>query len=343
MNNRLFVFIFSIVLVILAGLSVVYMLSKRVPMNDELTVGNTAGNLYNGGIVFEMDGRVYFANPLENDCLYSMNPDETDVKPITVMAVRNITGAGKYLYYYLDTTKTTLSDSSISGLGKVSTFYGLYRSDISGKNQNLLDRNRISEIQLVGSNIYYTVPLGTDAGVHTIRIDGKEKKLLTTEAFNPSCAADGKIYYSGIDLDHNLHSLDTLSRGNVSTVLEGNIWQPIVEGDYVYYIDAAHHYRLCRTHLGTKVSQVLTESRIDFFNMNSNNIFYATSESGNQTLRVMRLDGTGNTVIAEGVYHALSLTSKYLYFKPFDVENVMFHVPIDGSGPVSTFLPYDSN
>ena len=56
----------------------------------------------------------------------------------------------------------------------------------------------------------------------------------------------------------------------------------------------------------------------------------------------MRLDGTGNTVIAEGVYHALSLTSKYLYFKPFDVDNVMFHVPIDGSAPVSTFLPYGS-
>ena len=244
MSNRLILIISSIVVVILASLSVVYALSKRIPMNDELTVGNTAGNLYNGGIVHEMDGRVYFANPLENDCLYSMNPDESDVQPITVMGVRNITGAGKYLYYYLDTTKTTLSDSSISGLGKVSTFYGLYRSDLSGKNQKLLDRNRISEIQLVGSYIYYTVPLGTDAGVHAIRIDGKEKRLVTTEAFNPSCAKDGTIYYSGIDLDHNLHSLDTLSMDNVSTVLEGNIWQPIIEGEYVYFIDAAHHYRL---------------------------------------------------------------------------------------------------
>ncbi len=341
--SKRFLIIFILILGVATGLSVVYLLSKRVPMNDELTVGNNPGNLYNGGLFFEMDGRVYFANPLENDCLYSMNPDESDVKAITVMATRNITGAGKYLYYYLDTNRTSLSNSNISGLGKVSTFYGLYRSETDGNNQKLLDRQRISDIQLVGSTIYYTVPQGEDAGVHTIRIDGKEKQLLTAEAFNPSCAYNGKIYYSGVELDHNLHSLDTLSNGSISTVLEGNVWQPIIQGDYVYYIDAAHHYRLCRTHLASQVTQVLTESRIDFFNMNDQNIFYATSESSNQTLRVMRLDGTGNTVIAEGVYHALSLTSKYLYFKPFDVDNVMFHVPIDGSEPVTTFLPYEGN
>ena len=51
------------------------------------------------------------------------------------------------------------------------------------------------------------------------------------------------------------------------------------------------------------------------------NILYATSEAGNQTLRVTRLDGSGNTVIAEGIYHALNLTSKYLYFKPFGVDS----------------------
>ena len=73
--------------------------------------------------------------------------------------------------------------------------------------------------------------------------------------------------------------------------------------------------------------------------MNEYNIFYATSEAGNQTLRVMKLDGSGNTVIAEGVFHGLSLTSKYLYFKPFGVENVMYHIPIDGSAPVTTFNP----
>ncbi|WP_029321986.1 DUF5050 domain-containing protein [Butyrivibrio sp. AE3004] len=339
MQKRVPLIIFSAIVVASTILILLYLLSKRVPMNDETVVGNTPGNLYNGGIVMEMDGRVYFANPLENDCLYSMNPDETDLKEMTSMGVRNIVGAGKYIYYYLDYSKTNLS-GDLKGLGRVSTFYGLYRCDTDGDNQSLLDRENISAVQLVGSNLYYRVDYGEEAGLNSIRIDAKEQAHITTELLDPSCAINGKIYYSGIDLDHNLHVMDTLSENASGIVLNGNIWQPIIQGDYVYYIDAAHHYRLCRSNMNSGNTEVLTNSRVDFYNMNEYNIFYATSEAGNQTLRVMRLDGSGNTVIAEGVYHGLSLTSKYLYFKPFGVDNVMYHVPVDGSAMVSTFLPY---
>ena len=43
--------------------------------NDGYVNGNTAGNLYNEGYFCEKDGIVYFANPADNYCLYSMNPD----------------------------------------------------------------------------------------------------------------------------------------------------------------------------------------------------------------------------------------------------------------------------
>ncbi|WP_026524049.1 DUF5050 domain-containing protein [Butyrivibrio sp. MB2005] len=338
MESKKGIIIFSLIVIVLSLVTVAYMLSKRVPMNDEYTVGNTPGNLYNNGIFLELDGTVYFSNPLEYDCLYSMTPDETNLKQLTVMKVDHILGAGKFLYFNLDPSKTSLNND-LTGLGKVSTFYGLYRCEKDGENQKLLDRQKIGSMQLVGSNIYYTV-LGTDKGLHRIRIDGKDDALVTSEMLDPSCALDGKIYYTGVDLDHNIHVMDTLSDESTSTAVVGNIWQPIIQGGYMYYIDAAHHYRLARMNLQTNEIEVLTESRLDFYNMNENNIFYATSESGNQTLRVINLDGSNNRVIAEGVYHSLSLTSKYLYFKPFGVDNVIYHVPIDGSAPVSTFLTY---
>ena len=340
MSNRKFLILFSAFITALTIIILIYIISKRVPMNDENVVGNTPGNLYNGGLFLEMDGRVYFSNPLGNDSLYSMNPDETDLKELTVMNTRNIVGAGKYLYFYLDYSKTNVSKDTISGLGRISTFYGLYRCELDGENQVILDRETVSSLQLVGSNIYYSVDSGDAAGLNKIRIDGERQSLVTSEKLNPSCALYGSIYYSGVDLDHDLHIMDTLSEDASSIIMNGNIWQTIVQNGYVYYIDAAHHYRLCRTNLSTKETSVLTNSRVDFYNMNEFNIFYATSEPGNQTLRVMKLDGSDNVVIAEGVFHALSLTSKYLYFKPFEVENVMYHVPVDGSEMVSTFLPY---
>ena len=340
MSNRKFLILFTAIITALTIVILIYIISRRVPMNDENVVGNTPGNLYNGGLFLEMDGKVYFSNPLANNCLYSMNPDETDLKELTVMNTRNIVGAGKYIYFYLDYSSTNTSSDTISGLGRISTFYGLYRSNINGDNQVILDRENVSSVQLVGSNLYYSVTSGEEAGLNKIRIDGEKQDFITSEKLDPSCALEGKIYYSGIDLDHDLHVMDTMSENASSILLSGNIWQPIVQNGYVYYIDAAHHYRLCRTNLSTGETSVLTNSRIDFYNMNDYNIFYATSEPGNESLRVMKLDGSDNLVIAEGIFHALSLTSKYLYFKPFEVENVMYHVPVDGSDVVSTFLPY---
>ena len=92
MSNRKFLILFSAFITALTIIILIYIISKRVPMNDENVVGNTPGNLYNGGLFLEMDGRVYFSNPLGNDSLYSMNPDETDLKELTVMNTRRTAG-----------------------------------------------------------------------------------------------------------------------------------------------------------------------------------------------------------------------------------------------------------
>ena len=67
MNRRIALgFIITGLIVVL--LLVVYFLDQRV-IKDPSDVGNLAGNLYNGGYFFEMDNKVYFANPYDHDCL----------------------------------------------------------------------------------------------------------------------------------------------------------------------------------------------------------------------------------------------------------------------------------
>ena len=68
--------------IFLALIVVVILLSfkssvKKLP---EDTIGNTAGNLNNGGLFCEYDGKVYFSNAYDSGTLYVMNPDETGVK-----------------------------------------------------------------------------------------------------------------------------------------------------------------------------------------------------------------------------------------------------------------------
>lgn len=65
----------------------VYMLfSQRVKMNEGYVTGNTAGNLYNGGLFCESEGVIYFSNLYDDGCLYSMLPDETDIKKLSTSA-----------------------------------------------------------------------------------------------------------------------------------------------------------------------------------------------------------------------------------------------------------------
>ena len=46
-------------------------LTPETKMNQGFVNGNTAGNLYNGGLFCEYNGVIYFSNPNDNGRLYS--------------------------------------------------------------------------------------------------------------------------------------------------------------------------------------------------------------------------------------------------------------------------------
>ena len=66
--NRKYLLFFALILTIVAGTLTLYFLDKRVPMSP-LNHGNIPGNMQNGGLFFEMDGKVYFSNASDDGCL----------------------------------------------------------------------------------------------------------------------------------------------------------------------------------------------------------------------------------------------------------------------------------
>ena len=85
--NKKIAIIFLLVALLSIGLVALNLYQQRIPM-DPSDVGNLAGNLQNGGLFFEMDGKVYFSNSAEDNCLYSMNLDESKPKRLTTMGVK---------------------------------------------------------------------------------------------------------------------------------------------------------------------------------------------------------------------------------------------------------------
>lgn len=321
-------FILVIVAILLTLLLVFSLLSDRVSMNPLGTVGNTAGNLNNGGLFCEYNETIFFSNARENGKLYAMNPDESNVRKLSDLHVCNILAGGKYLYYFQHDT------GGGSGFSNIVSVESFNRCNLKGTNTRSLTRDIVVKGQLVNNHLYLLTSDNNKTYFYKMKIDKSEIVPLADYEVNPSCARDGIIYFNGTQNDHYLYTLDTKS--DISTeIWQGNLWYPLIDGDYIYYMDLDLNYSLCRYSLSTQTSEVLTEDRVECFNVGNGYIYYQKN-GDNPQLRCMRTDGTNNKVIAEGNYTNINMTSQYVYFQEFGFENLSYHSYI-GSDSYSDF------
>ncbi len=297
---------------------------RRVKMNPPGTVGNTAGNINNGGFFCEQDGTVYFANAYDHGFLYSMDPAEGNLKRLGTISGRNLLAGGSYLYYF------QTGQTGGEGLGYVLPVISFNRCDLKGKNTTGLLRETVISGQLVDNDLYLMTSHDGKLEFLKMKIDQSDSAVLANYDINPACARDGVIYYNGTQDNHYLYALDT--KTDVPSVIwRGNLWYPVLEGDYVYYMDVAENYRLCRYSLSQDVVEVLTHDRVDCFNVGGGYIYYQKNGAAPQ-LVCMRTDATEQRAIAQGNYTHINMTSQYVYFQEFGAEDHWYHSPIGSSG-----------
>ena len=257
-NIRIILIAVSIVAILMATTAIINILNK-VPDNEPTVVGNTAGNLNNGGLFCESDGKVYFANSYDSGYLYSMNPDQTDLKKLYNCDCSNITAGGDYLYFCMETPEGG------TGLGFVIKTAGIYRSTKSGKKIKCLTNENTLIMNLIGSDLYYQANTGTGVGLRKLHISGDNESQVVEDSFvlNPACAVDGSIYFGGTTDNHYLYSLNT-ANDSVTPLWDGDVWNPVYDGGYFYYMDIANKYRICRYSPAHFQHQTLQEPAVHF-------------------------------------------------------------------------------
>lgn len=302
-------------------LFVLPMLLRHIPENPVGTVGNTAGNLNNGGLFCEVNGKVYFSNVYDGGALYSMNPDETGMRKLNSLKSMQINGDSNYIYYFGQNL------GKQTGLGYVRTKNAIYRSTLNGKRTTTIKQIPVFNLQLVDNYLYYLyAPENSGGCLYRIGRDKQDDERLTTFVVNPSCAEDGIIYFNGTVDNHYLFSLDT--KTDIATAIwPGNIWYPVKSGNYIYFLDVSSDYSLCRYDLNTGRVDVLSTERVELFNLNDVFIYYQTNTGDTSAFKRMYLDGTGEETIASGTYTNINITSNYVYFQPFENQVIMYKTP----------------
>lgn len=323
------------IILILIALITAYVLnlySKKVPENPAGTVGNTAGNLNNGGYFCESDGLVYFANAYDGGSLYCMNPDETEIRKLNRSEVYQLNAAGDYLYYY---QKNSSSYPDFSFLIRT---YGLYRTNKKGRNPVCLDKSDCKNVSLVDNTVFYSKPVDGAQTLHlfAIETDKENAREIADYLVNPSSASDGILYYNGTQENHHLYAYDTYS-GTESVIKEYDMWFPTLHGQSIYFLDLEGNYELCRYDLYDDTITVLTTERVESFNLTGYYIYYQTVDAETPALWRMGLDGSNPELVSEGVYRDINVTSQYVYFRSYAADMPMYRTPADGAINVTSF------
>lgn len=326
--------------IILAG--VLLYSSGRTYLNEDDLIGNTAGNIYNGGLFCERDGRIYFSNDNDDGSLYVMNDkaDPTSVKKLHYDKAAYINVDENYIYYL----RANNTRENASGSLLMFNNTGIYRINQNGKSLKLISSNPGSHITVFGNHVYYQ-NYDVDSGLFLYRnqTDGTLERLLLREAVIPSTIINNKLYYVGRNNDHNINCLD-LSSFTTRPHIEGNFAYPIFIGDYIYYMDQSNNYTINRMNMDGSDPTVLVKERTSTFNItNSGKYLYYQIDDMNNS-RICRMDLTTMTseVLLDGHYKQIHVTDNFVFFKDFDNTNT-FTISADGSANISTFNPPNLN
>ncbi|MDR0964105.1 MAG: DUF5050 domain-containing protein [Clostridium sp.] len=317
-------------LIVIIVISVSYHFATRMQMNPPGTTGNLAGNLYNGGLFAQRDERVYFANAFDQGTLYVMNADESQMRKIHGMSVENILIGKNRLYYYQPAQKGG------QGFGVIATPASFVRSNFSGNGTKELYRGAVIRAQLYENSLYLLSGVTVDASLTYMETSGVGERILAKDYIDPACVSLGTFYYANLTQNFALYAMNAQSNPTFTKQSDYAFWNPIVDGEWIYYMDPMHNYRLCRYHILEKTAQFVTEERVDCFNVAYGYIYYQTNDAVSPGLYFMTTNELSPTLLAQGNYTALNMTSWYVYFQQFGQDTITYHAPL-GSTVYETF------
>lgn len=302
----------TVILIVVAA--VIFLLSKNkekivIPPD---AVGNSAGNLQNGGLFCEYNGYLYFSNSYDGGALYRMKYEDGSFERLNKNRTYSINAVGNNLYYCMLNERST-----ISGLGSLTRNAGIYSCHLDGKKTVNLNTNAGIAMQYYGNHLYYQE--STDNGTTLVKqsVENKEKTTLSPLVIDPSSIVNGTLYYSNSADGHFLYSAN-LETGVSTKMWDTPVWNPVYDNGYIYYLSMDGKYNLCRRSINDSAVEVLTNDFVDTFNVYKSIIYYCVSAGDNPAIKRMNIDGSNPEIVRTGIYHDVNITSDYVYYSQYN-------------------------
>ncbi len=332
MKKRIPLFLFIVALIIIGANNFYNDNTKYI--ENETQTGNTGGNLNNGGYFCEFNNKVYFNNYLDNGSLYVMDSNQTNFKKIRNDVSSYINVLDNYIFYSRNNNLVKGKKNTILR-GEMN---GIYRIDFNGKNVFQLFNNPCKVVNVTGNYVYYQhYTDNTGVTFYKVKIDGKEETKISDLSINPASSFNGKIYYTGVDLDHYIYSYN-INTDSTEIIYKGNCFNSVLHNGYIYFISVEDNYNIARVDLNGENKEVLINEHCFTFNLNDDYLYYQVDDGNNSKICVSNIDGTNQVKLMDGNFNSINVTSTFVYFKELNSEQ-FYELPVDGSYDVKLFSP----
>lgn len=310
--------------------------SDRTYFNEDSEIGNSSGNIFNGGLFCEKDGKIYFSNDGDDGSLYVMNSDCTNIKKVHDDKAVYINADENYIYYVR--ANNTKENPNISFF--VYSNVGIYRINQNGSKLKSISEHPSSHLTLRGNFLYYQ-DYNVDEGLYLYRkqIDGTMERLLIRDTVIPTTVLDNRLIFAGVSNNHNLNAMD-LSSFTVNTVVEGSVAYPIFVGEEVYYMNIEDDYKIYKMNQDGSNNTLIVDERCSTYNISNNGkyLYYQVDDTKHNRICRINLSTLQAETLLEGNYKQIHVTDRYVFFKDFDNTNT-YAVSAEGSSDISLFEP----
>lgn len=229
------------------------------PVQDpiDFSLGNTFGNIANGGGFAAKNNLIYYSNYKDNNRLYRMNMDGSNRKKLSDDSAVDISVVGGRIYYVsfpekgLYSVKTDGTDKRTLYTGQAGALnvtggriyycdvddgYRLYSMKTDGTNRKKLSDDWIHELLVEGDRIYYTI-YNESRHIYTMKTDGTGRKKLNNDDALCLQLGNGRLYYFVVEGgERGIYSIKTDGTDR-RTHLVKHVQAMHVCGDDIYYID----------------------------------------------------------------------------------------------------------
>lgn len=325
----------AVIIIAIVLLSVFTYRSKQTVYNEDSALGNSSGNLLNGGLFCEYDGAIYFSNPSDEGRLYTITDSLANPKKLSVDTAKSINVIGKYIYYSRCNNAQEQGNQNLFSVSK----NGIYRMDKNGKNLKTLFDSAADVVNVAGNNVYFTHNSTTGFSTSKIGIDKSNQEVIIEEPVFPYTIKDDILYYIGKTKDHNIHRY-YLKSHDKDVLYEGNCAFLTYSGNRLFFLDLANDHALTMMEMDGSNQTVITTLPTSTYNISPDNTYiYYQVDNGTEN-GIYRHDLQNNTVtcIKSGHYSNIHTTSNYVFFKELQ-ESKWYYAEHSTPAVCSPFQP----